>query len=115
MVRISNWLTRHARHKRLLERAKWFRLWRSNVYTQARRALVKQGQNAYIGRKLKKRQFRQLWIERLNATIREKGSSYARFMGAITSKNIILNRKMLSNIALAFPDVFAAMYDQIVH
>jgi large subunit ribosomal protein L20 len=111
MVRISNGLTRHARHKRLIERASGFKLGRGNVFSQARRALVKQGQNAYIGRKLKKRQFRQLWIERLSAVVREKGSSYSVFIGKLTAKHIIINRKVLSNIALAFPVVFDKFYD----
>ncbi len=97
----------------MIERAKWFRLGRANVFSQVRRALVKQGQNAYIGRKLKKRQFRQLWIERISAILREKGTSYSQFMWKLTEQHIIINRKMLSNIALAFPKVFDKMFDTI--
>lgn len=110
MVRISNWFARHKKHKRFLKRAKWFRLGRKNVYTQVRRALVKQWQNAYIWRKNKKRIFRRLRIERLSAALRNRWEKYSVFMWKATSANLQINRKVLSNIALVFPEVF----DQIV-
>ena len=113
MVRVSNGLQRHKRHKKFVKMAKWFRLWRKNVYTQVRLALIKQGQNAYIGRKNKKRDFRRLWIERLSATIREKGSKYSVFIGNMNKKNIQIDRKMLSNIAIAFPEVFDKIYEKV--
>ncbi len=72
MVRITNGLTRHRRHKQFREDAKGFTLGRGNVYKQVRLALVKQGQHAYIDRKKKKRDFRGLWIERLNAAVRNE-------------------------------------------
>ncbi len=75
-----------------------------------RLALIKQGQNAYRGRRQRKRDFRRLWIERLNAALRQRGSKYSVFMGAVHDKHIDLDRKMLSNIAVAFPEVF----DEIV-
>lgn len=76
--------------------------------------MVKQGQHAYKNRKEKKRDFRKLRIERLSAVVREKGSSYSRFIGSMTAKNIVLDRKVLSNIAVAFPEVFDKIYAEVV-
>lgn len=114
MVRVKNGLQRHSRHKAFIERAKGFRLGRSNLYKQVRLALVKQGQHAYISRKLKKRDYRQLWIERISAAVGNKGTTYSKFMGGMKKKNIIIDRKVLSNIAVAFPQTFDKIYDEIV-
>lgn len=113
MVRVTNWLQRHKRHKKFIKLAKWFRLGRKNVYKQVRLALVKQGQHAYQARKEKKRDFRSLWIERLSAVLREKGNKYSQFINSMNQKNIILDRKVLSNIAIAFPRVFDKIYEAI--
>jgi len=113
MVRVTNGLQRQRKHKKYLAQAKGFRLGRENVYTQVRSALVKQGQHAYVSRRLKKRDFRRLWIERLNASLREKGISYSVFMNQLESKGIVLNRKVLSNIALVFPAVFDNLCEQV--
>lgn len=110
MVRVTNWLQRQRRHKKFIKQAKWFRLGRSTVYKQVRLALVKQGQHAFIGRKLKKRDFRQLWIERLSAATRLKGGKYSQLINAMYKKDISLNRKVLSNISVMFPEVFDAVY-----
>lgn len=114
MVRVSNGLQRQRRHKKYVSKAKGFRLGRSNVYTQVRAALVKQGQHAYVSRKLKKRDFRKLWIERLSAAIREKGSKYSTFMGLMSKKDIKIDRKVLSNISIAFPEVFTKIYEEVL-
>ena len=114
MVRVKNGIQRHKRHKKFIGLAKGFRLGRKNVYKQVRLALVKQGQHAYKNRKEKKRDFRKLWIERLSAVVRSKGTSYSRFVGAMSSKNIQLDRKVLSNIAVAFPTVFDKIYEEVV-
>ena len=113
MVRVSNGLQRHARHKKFLDRAKGFRLGRKNLYKQVRLALVKQGQHAYDSRKLIKRDMRQLWIERINAALSTKGAKYSVFMGQMSAKGITLNRKVLSNIAVAYPEVFTKIYETI--
>lgn len=113
MVRITNGLQRHKRHKKFRDLAKWFRLWRSRVYKQIRLALVKQGQHAYVGRKEKKREQRHIWIERINAALRLKGRKYSQFMYNMSTHNIVLNRKVLSNIALAFPQVFDAIVEKV--
>lgn len=83
------------------------------MYKQVRLALVKQWQHAYQSRKEKKREFRKLWIERLSAVIREKGGKYSTFMGQMTEKNIILDRKVMSNVAVAFPEVFDKIYEVV--
>jgi large subunit ribosomal protein L20 len=113
MTRVKNGIQRHKRHKKFIGLAKGFRLGRKNVYKQVRLALVKQGQHAYKSRKEKKREFRRLWIERLSAVIRTKGGSYSRFLNAMSTKNIQLDRKMLSNIAVAFPVVFDKIYEEV--
>lgn len=114
MVRVKNGLQKQRRHSKFLRAAKGFRLGRSKVYKQVRAALVKQGQHAYKNRKEKKREFRKLWIERLSAVVRAKWGSYSRFIAALHSKNVQLDRKMLSNIAIAFPNVFDKIYGDIV-
>jgi large subunit ribosomal protein L20 len=113
MVRVTNWLQRQRRHKKFRELAKGFRLWRKNVYKQLRLALVKQWQHAYVWRKEKKRDFRKLRIERISAVVREKWSKYSVFMWNMGKKNILLNRKVLSNISLAFPKVFDKIYETV--
>jgi len=106
MVRVKNGLQRHARHKKFIARAKGYQLGRGNVYKQVRLALVKAGQHAYIDRKLKKRTMRSLWIERLSAACLAHGGNYSTFIHQMTTKQVIINRKVLSNIAVAFPQVF---------
>lgn len=113
MVRVSNWLQRQRSHKKYIKAAKGFRLGRKNLYNQAKDALVKQWQHAYVSRRLKKRDFRRLWTERLSASLREKGSKYSAFIGQMSKKNILLNRKVLSNIAVAFPGVFNKIYEEV--
>jgi len=114
MVRVSNGLQRQRRHKKYILKAKGFRLGRSNVYNQVRAALVKQGQHAYVSRKLKKRDFRKLWIERLSAALRVRGSKYSLFIWKMNAKRIWLNRKVLSNISMAFPEVFDKIYKEVL-
>lgn len=110
MVRVSNWYTRHKRHKKFTKMAKWFRLGRKNVYQQVRLALIKQGQHAYRNRKEKKREFRALWIERISAACRERNTKYSILVNDLYNARILLDRKVLSNISVLFPKVF----DEIV-
>ncbi len=114
MVRVKNWQQRAKRHAKYLAKAKGFRLGRKNVYKQVRSALVKQWQHAYVSRRLKKRDFRKLWIERLSAALRSKGLRYSTFVHALEEKNILLNRKVLSNISLAFPAVFESVCSEVL-
>jgi len=112
MVRITNWFTRHRRHKKFLKLAKWFRLGRKNVYKQVRLALIKQGQHEYRNRKEKKREFRRLWIERISAACRVNGTKYSEFVNWMYKSRILLDRKVLSNIAVLFPTVFNKVLEQ---
>lgn len=114
MVRVTNGLQRQRRHKKFRKLAKWFRLWRRTVYKQVRLALIRQGQNQYVGRKLKKRTFRALWIERLSAATRERGSKYSVFVNALYTNDVKLDRKVLSNISLMFPEVFDGIYQKVM-
>ena len=85
------------------------------MYKQVRNAVVKAGQHAYEDRKLKKRDQRRLWIERINAAVQSKGGKYSRFIKMASDKDITLNRKMLSNIAVVFPAVFDKIYTEVTH
>ena len=114
MTRVTSGLQRQRRHKKFIRMAKGFTLGRSRVYKQVKLALIKQWQHAYKNRKEKKREFRRLRIERLSASIREKWGKYSTFVWSMTEKNIVLDRKMLSNIAVAFPEVFDKIYAEVV-
>lgn len=113
MTRVSHGLARHKRHKKFIDQAAGFRLGRGNVYKQVRSALFKQGEHAYRGRKLKKRQFRSLWIERINAAARAYGLSYSALIGGLHAQHILLDRKLLSEVAVVHPQVFAAVCKKI--
>lgn len=86
---------------------------RKNVYTVAKNAVEKGLQYAYIGRKLRKRQFRSLWIMRVNAAARQHGLSYSKFMGQLSKSGIELNRKVLADLAMNHPEAFKAVVDKI--
>lgn len=111
MVRVKRGLMTHKRHKNLLEKAKGFRMMRSNVFTCAKNAVMKAGTNAYIGRKLKKRTFRNLWTIRLNNAVRELGLNYSTFINLLYKKRVEIDRKALSNLAIENPTVFAKIVD----
>lgn len=95
------------RHKKILKKAKGYSSRRSNTYRQAKRAVMQAGQNAYVSRKVRKRDFRTLWIARLNAALQAYDVKYSRFIYALTRKQVGLNRKMLSELAISEPEVFA--------
>jgi len=105
-MRVKRGVASHRRHKSVLRKAKGFKYGRARIFKKAKQAVLKAGQHSYEGRKLKKRTFRRLWIIRLNAALREHGMMYSRFIDAITKKNIKLDRKILSNLAVEEPAVF---------
>jgi large subunit ribosomal protein L20 len=107
MTRVKRGVMTHKRHKNLLAKVKGFRRMNGNVYSRARNALMKAGQNAYIGRKAKKRNFRRLWNVRINNAVRPMGMNYSGFIHALYIKRVGLNRKVLSNLAISNPEVFA--------
>lgn len=105
-MRIKSGVVTKRRHKKILKQAKGYRDKRSNVWSLAKRAVMIAGQHAYIGRKIKKRDYRSLWISRLNAALKAQGVSYSRFIYKLTRKRVALNRKMLSELAITEPKVF---------
>ena len=112
MPRSVNAVAAKARRKKVLKAAKGYFGRRKNVHTVAKNAVEKAMQYAYVGRKQKKRNFRSLWIQRINAGVREHGMSYSTFMGAISKKGIALNRKVLADLAMNHPEAFKAVVDK---
>jgi large subunit ribosomal protein L20 len=102
-----------ARHKKVLKQAKGFRGRRKNVYRVAKQAVMKAGQYAYRDRRQKKRQFRALWIARINAAVRELGMSYSVFMAGLKRANIDIDRKVLADLAVADKAAFAKIAGQV--
>ena len=113
MPRSVNAVASRARRKKILKQAKGFFGRRKNVWTVAKNAVEKAMQYAYRGRKEKKRNFRSLWITRINAGAREYGLSYSQFMGALKKNNIELNRKVLADLAMNHPEAFKAVVNQV--
>lgn len=113
MPRSVNAVASRARRKKIFKQAKGFFGRRKNVWTVAKNAVEKAMQYAYRGRKEKKRNFRSLWITRINAGVREHGLSYSQFMGALKKNNIELNRKVLADLAMNHPEAFKAVVDQV--
>ncbi len=107
MTRVKRGTMTHKRHKSILALAKGYRRMNGNVYSRAKNAIMKAGQNAYIGRKAKKRNFRRLWNVRINNAVRTLGLNYSTFIHSLYTKRVTLNRKVLSNIAISHPAVFA--------
>jgi len=107
MPRSVNSVAAKARRKKVLKEAKGYWGRRKNVFTVAKNAVEKAGVYAYQGRKQKKRNFRALWIQRINAGVREHGMSYSEFMGKLNKKGIALNRKVLADLAMNHPKAFA--------
>ena len=106
MVRVKRGLMTRKRHKNLLKATKGYRLLNSRVFSRAKNAWMKAGQNSYIGRKRKKRDFRKLWTVRINIAARENGTTYSKLINSLYTKKVSLNRKVLSNLAISNPAVF---------
>lgn len=112
MARVKRGVTSHARHKAVLEEAKGYRGRRKNTIKVARQAVEKAGQYAYRDRKARKRTFRSLWIQRINAGARAHDLQYGRFMHGLTLAGIDLDRKVLADLAVQEPEAFASLVDQ---
>ena len=106
MPRSVNAVASRARRKKILKQAKGFYGKRKNVYTVAKNVLEKGLQYRYVGRKLKKRDYRALWIVRINAAVREEGLSYSQFIHKLSEKGITLDRKVLADLAMNEPATF---------
>jgi large subunit ribosomal protein L20 len=113
MPRSVNHVASRARRKKILNQTKGYWGARKNVFTIAKNILEKGLTYAYRDRKTKKRNFRALWIQRINAGVRLHGMSYSEFMGKIHAKNIQLNRKALADLAMNNPDAFKAIVDAV--
>jgi large subunit ribosomal protein L20 len=113
MPRVKRGVTAHARHKKILKLAKGYYGARSRVYRVAKQAVIKAGQYAYRDRRQRKRQFRALWIARINAAVREQGLSYSRFMDLLKKASIDLDRKVLADMAVHDKDGFADLVRQV--
>ena len=113
MPRVKRGVTARAKHKKVFEFTKGHRGRRKNVYRVATQSMDKALQYAYRDRRTKKRNFRSLWITRINAGAREHGMSYSQFMGKIKSNNIELNRKVLADLATNNPKAFKAVVDKL--
>ncbi len=107
MPRSKNKVASHRRRKKILERAKGYWGRRSKVYTIAKNSVEKALLHAYVGRKLKKRRFRSLWITRINAAARANGTTYSKLVNALKQKQVEIDRKLLASIAYENPDAFA--------
>ena len=109
MPRVKRGVTARARHKKVLVLAKGYRGRRKNVYRVAKQAVMKAGQYAYRDRRQRKRQFRQLWIARINAGARQHGLSYSKFMNGLKRAAIELDRKVLAHLAVFDKAAFAQL------
>jgi len=113
MPRSVNAVASRTRRKKILKQAKGYWGRRKNVYTVAKNAVEKGLVYAYRDRKARKRNFRALWIQRINAASREHGMSYSEFIGKLSQKEIALNRKVLADLAMNHPDAFKAVMEQV--
>ncbi len=109
MPRVKRGVTARARHKKVLKQARGYYGARSRVYRVAKQAVIKAGQYAYRDRRQRKRQFRALWIARINAAARECGLSYSRFINGLKKASVELDRKILADIAVYDKEAFAEL------
>ena len=106
MARVKRGVTTHARHRKVIKAAKGYYSRRKNTFRAANQAVEKAGQYAYRDRKARKRTFRALWIQRINAASRENGLTYGRFINGLTVAGIEIDRKVLADLAVREPDAF---------
>ena len=114
MPRSVNAVASRARRKKILKQAKGFYGKRKNVYTVAKNVLEKGLGYKYVGRKLKKREYRSLWIVRINAACRDNGVSYSQFMGKLNTSKLEINRKVLADIAMNDPAAFKVIFESVM-
>ncbi len=112
MARVNGALNTRKKHKKILKLAKGFRGGESKLFRVANQAVMRSMQNAYIGRKRRKRDFRRMWIARISAACKMNGMNYSTFMDGLKKAGIEMNRKMLSEIAIADPAAFTALVEK---
>ena len=113
MPRSKNAVASRARRKKILDQAKGYYGKRKNVYTVAKNIVEKGMTYSYVGRKLKKREYRTLWIARINAAVRAEGMTYSEFINALSVKGIDINRKVLADIVMNEPASFTALVNSV--
>lgn len=111
MARVKRGLMRHKRHKKIIEKASGYWGRKKNVFSRAHEQVMKSGQYAFRDRRAKKRDFRQLWIARISAACTEHGIKYSQLIHGLTSQQIEINRKMLSELAIHDPAAFAKVVE----
>ncbi len=112
MARVSRGVTAHARHKKVIKAAKGYYGRRKNTFKTAKQAVDKARQYAYRDRRVRKREFRALWIQRINAAARVHGMNYSALMGGLAKAGVEVDRKMLADLAVHQPQAFAALVDR---
>ena len=113
MPRVKRGVTARTKHKKIISQAKGFRGRRKNVFRVAKQAVIKAGQYAYRDRRRRKRDFRSLWISRINAAVRELGLTYSRFIDLLNKNSSGLNRKVLSDLCVNDPESFRKLVDSL--
>ena len=113
MTRVKGGFKQRRAHKKVLKLAKGFRMSRNRLFRSARQAVVKSGEHQFIGRKLRKRNFRRLWITRISGALSGYGIQYSRFVAALPKANVGLNRKMLSEMAIRDPKGFEQVVETV--
>ena len=113
MPRVKRGVTARARHKKVIAQAKGYRGRRNNVYRIAKEAVMKAGQYQYRDRRARKREFRALWIARINAAVREMGLSYSAFMNGLRKASIDIDRKVLADMAVNDPAAFGSIVEKV--
>ena len=113
MVNVSRGMTTHARHKKIISAAKGYFGRRKNVYRVAKQAVDKARQYAYRDRKVRKRDFRSLWIQRINAEVRNYGLNYSQFMYGLSKSEFDIDRKILADLAVSEPEIFKEIVSKV--
>ena len=111
MARVKKGVNAHKRHKKVLKQAKGFYGRKNNTFRAANPAVMRSLSAAFVGRKNKKRDYRALWIARINAAVRDQGITYSRFIDGLTKAGVTLNRKALSNMSIEDPVAFKAVVE----
>lgn len=113
MARVKTGITRRKRHKKVLKRTKGFRMTKGRLYKVSKEADLHAGQYAFVGRKIRKRDLRKLWIIRINAALTPFEISYSKFINGLKKAKIEINRKILADLALSDPDTFKAIVEKV--
>jgi large subunit ribosomal protein L20 len=112
-MRVKTGIVRKRKHKKILKLAKGYRMTKSRLYGVAKEAVLHAGEYAFHGRKLRKRDFRSLWIQRINASLSTTGLKYSHFINKLSKNKIELNRKILADLAVSQPKVFFKIVDKV--